>query len=187
MHCQFFPLSTILLIFCTSVFAQTGWKLSRVNSPMDDNSGIILEAAPVAIRTGQASEKPGFAIQCTKKDGLEIVFSTGSALVTSGNVNDSEHKGQLGGLFSKHSGMWLSPVRMRFDQQKPRREEWVKGADPSKLFAQKPKRFVDALLKDDVKVLLLEARPLADNPVVFEFDVRDLTQYKTILHDACGY
>lgn len=61
------------------------------------------------------------------------------------------------------------------------------GADPGNLFVQNPKKFVDALLKNQVREVLIEVHPLAAESVVFKFDVSGLPEYKTKLHDACGY
>jgi hypothetical protein len=175
------------LLFCGLGFAQTGWTKIQINSPMDDNLGFSLASTHISVKSGSASELPIFGIQCTKKKGLQVVFLTKMPLTTSGNVNDSSHKGELGGLFSKNSGASLSPVRLRFDQQNPRREEWIKGSDPSNLLAPKPKRFVDALLKDKVQSLLIEVWPSASDSVIFEVDVRGLEQYKAMLHEGCNY
>jgi hypothetical protein len=183
-------LSLILLVVVVAqhAYGQTGWQLSRLDSPMGDSAGIVLTAKQLPLGSAEASsEETSMAIQCSTKKKLEVVLSTALILRESGNVSDRAQKGSLGGLFSGHGNATLSRVRIRFDQQKVRTEEWMLGANPSNLFAQKPKQFVDALLKDQVQDLLLEAHPLGGDPVVFRFDVRGLAQYKTNLHDACGY
>jgi hypothetical protein len=177
-----------LVLAALPAFGQTGWQPSRLTSPMGDNSGIILSATAVPIEgAGTPSDQTGLAIQCSKKNGLEVMLTTGVILKDSGKVSDESHKGLIGGLISKHSDATLSPVRIRFDQQKAKGEEWMQGANPSNLFAQKAKKFVDALLKDHVQEVVIEAQPVADNPVFFKFDVRGLDQYKTELHENCGY
>lgn len=175
------------LLFCSLGFAQTSWQMIKIDSPMDDNSGFSLAAKQISVRQGSASTIPVFTLQCTKKKGLNVILLTGTPLKTSGNLNDSSHRGSLGGAFSKNSGAWLSPVRIRFDQQNPKREEWMKGTDPSNLFVPKPKRFVDDLFKGHVQSLLVEVWPFAGDSVIFEVDVRNLDQYKAMLHSACGY
>lgn len=167
---------------------QTGWQMSQLNSPMGDNSGIVLHAKQLP---GEAvappSENTGLKIQCSKKKGLEVVLHTDLILHDSGTINDTRHRGTVGGMFSKHANQSLSPVRVRFGQQKIRSEEWVMGADSSNLFAQKPKSFVDDILRDQVHDVLIEAHPANGNPVVFKFDVGGLSEYKAKLHEACGY
>jgi len=123
----------------------------------------------------------------TAKDALEVALHTALILRQSGQVSDAMHKGSIGVLFSKHGDASLSPVRIRFDHQKIKAEEWRMGADLANLFAQKPKRFLDALLKDQVQDLLLEVQPAGGDPVVFRFDVLGLAQYRAMLHDSCGY
>jgi hypothetical protein len=168
--------------------AQAGWTLSSLNSPMGDNSGMILHAKQLSgEHLADPTEGTGLKIQCSKKKGLEVILRTNLLLRDSGTINDEKHKGELGGMFSKHRDARLSPIRVRFDQQNIRSEEWVTGADSSNLFAQKPKAFVGDILKDQVKQVLLEAHPANGNPVVFKFDVTGLSNYRTQLHDACDY
>jgi len=167
---------------------QAGWKLSSLNSPMGDNSGIVLHAKQLSGEgVADPTEGTGLKIQCSKKKGLEVILRTNLLLRDSGTINDEKHRGELGGMFSKHRDARLSPVRVRFDQQKIHGEEWVMGSDSSNLFAQKPKAFVDDILKDQINEVLLEARPTNGNPVVFKFDVTGLSDYKAKLHEACSY
>jgi len=176
-----------LLVLVNQAYAQSGWKQSSLNSPMGDNSGIVLNAKQVPVGSSAIPQETGLAIQCTKKDHLEAVLATGLVLNSSGSVNDENHRGAIGGMFSKHANQSLSPVRVRFDQQKIRREEWVMGASPSNLFVQNPKKFVDELIKDQVHEVLIEVHPVGGDPVVFKFDVAGLAEYKTKLRDSCGY
>jgi hypothetical protein len=178
----------VLLLAGQRSFAQTGWKLSSLTSPMDDNSGIILTATQIPLEGATAPSAPtGLSIQCSKKNGLEILLRTYVVVRESGNVSDPLHKGLIGGLSSKHPNASLSHVRIRFDQQKAKAEEWMLGADTSNLFAQKPKKILDALLKDQVQELIVEVQPAGRDPEFFKFDVRGLDQYKAMLHEKCGY
>jgi hypothetical protein len=162
--------------------------LSKFTSGMGDNSGINLDATQIPGEgAAQPSERTGLKIQCSKKKGLEVVLRTDLILDSSGTVNDVNHRGSVGGMFSKHANQPLSRVRVRFDEQKIKGEEWVMGADSSILFAQKSKDFVYSIVKDKVQGVLIEARPMNGNPVVFKFDVRGLDQYVDDLHQACGY
>jgi hypothetical protein len=61
------------------------------------------------------------------------------------------------------------------------------GANPSNLFAQKPKKFIDELLKDPIQEVVLEAQPFGNNPIFLKFDVAGLDQYATALQEHCGY
>jgi hypothetical protein len=171
-------------------FSQTGWQMSNLTSPMGDDSGIILSAKQKEIPqqgNNAPSGQTGLSIQCSKKKGLEIVLSTGSVLNQSGSVGDKYHKGLIGGLASKHGNATLSPIRIRFDQQKAQGGEWMLGANPGNLFAQKPKKFLDELLKGNVQEVVFEARPYLDNPIYLKFDVSGLDQYRTALHDNCSF
>ena len=166
---------------------ESAWQLSSLNSPMGDNTGIMLIAKQLPLdRSSEISNEGRLSIQCTKKNGVEVILRTGLALKYSGTMNDTRHKGLLGSL-SKHGDESLSPVRIRLDQQKIRSEEWRMGADRSNLLAYKPKALIDAILKSQTQQVLLEVHPYNGNPVVFRFDVRGLSEYRAQLHENCGY
>jgi hypothetical protein len=74
-------------------------------------------------------------------------------------------------------------VRLRFDADAPRVEDWPQSSDHAALFAPEPEVFLERLRSADR--LLVEFTPSNASPVIVAFDSRGLQHHVNQLIEAC--
>jgi hypothetical protein len=145
-----------------------GWTETETSSPMDGSKTVTLHLAATYSITGWPNNefRPRLVVRC-KERKTEVYVVTGMSA-----------SAELG-LFQQHT------VRLRFDDGKPRRQEWSEGTNGQSLFA--PGAVALARILAKAKTFRLEFTPFNSNNQIAEFNVQGLDQHLAKVARVCGW
>lgn len=139
------------------------WEMTVSRSPMDDRPIIALTLNSEApINVWLKTVRPSLILRC-KERVLDTYVTT-----------DSPANVEYGGGHT---------VRLRFDADSPKQENWPQATDHQALFAPEPEVFLSRLRSTDQ--LTFQFTPFNASPTIISFDTRGLRHHINRLIENC--
>lgn len=139
------------------------WTVSSDRSAMDDSTTVALRlVADAPVRAWLKAVTPTIILQY-KERVLDTYVATDTAAAV-----------EYGGSHA---------VRLRFDADAPKAEDWPESSDHAALFAPEPEQFLNRLRS--TSRLVMEFTPFNAPPATVSFDTRGLQHFVNRLIETC--